>query len=101
MKKIVKYEFTEQELELLKKQLPQNPCIKCELNGVPGCCGCQEAIIYENSIKIYKDLGIFDIAREIQMARDYLNKMEELRKELQLLDTKVMEIQTKYPEIFY
>ena len=100
MKKIETYEFDERDLELLKISLPINPCItKCH-GGMVGCCGCPEVFKYEKEIKEYKDRNIFDIAQEIQTARDNIKKVKELKKEIIILEKETEEIQKKYVDIF-
>ena len=100
MKKIETYEFDERDLELLKMPLPINPCItKCH-GGMVGCCGCPEVFKYEKDIKEYKEKNIFDIAQEIQKARDNIEKVKELKKQITVLEKETEEIQKKYVDIF-
>ena len=93
MKEVVTYQFDEDDIELLKKELPDNPCaVKCN-GGFIGCCGCPDVYKYEDAVKIYKDKGIFDIALEIKSVKDNQEKIKEL-------EEKSRQIERKYPEIF-
>lgn len=100
MKEVVTYQLDEEDIELLKKELPDNPCaIKCH-GGVIGCCGCLDAYEYEDTVKIYKDKGIFDIALEIKSVKDNKKRIQELQEKIKELEDKTMQIKRKYPEIF-
>lgn len=74
----VGYEFTEKELELLKKPLPDAPCIKCK--DVDSSCVCPEYESYNKITQPYKDNGIFNLAfalREMTSLKKQINKLQE------------------------
>lgn len=99
MKKIETYEFDKRDLELLKMPLPINPCItKCH-GGMIGCCGCSEVFEYEKKIKEYKDRNIYSVAQEIQKARDNVEKVRELKKDISVLEKETEEILKGYVDI--
>ena len=100
MKEVVTYQFDEDDIKLLKKELPDNPCaVKCN-GGFIGCCGCLDVHKYEDTVKIYKDKGIFDIALEIKSVKDNQKIIQELQEKIKELEEKSRQIERKYPEIF-
>lgn len=72
--------FTDEDFELLKKELPNNPCIKCR--DVSYCCGCPNGHIYNKIIKPYKDSNILDMALKIKGYKDTLKLINELQDKL-------------------
>lgn len=78
--------FDENDKELLKKELPKNPCTDCYLHG-NGCCGCMKGIEYEKALKPYKEANILDIAvknkerlnliRDIEIKKEKVKEIEE------------------------
>ena len=58
------YQFSDEDIKMLKIPLPYNPCEYC--GGKEYCCGCQKEREYVHKINKYKELGIYDIACNIQ-----------------------------------
>ena len=84
------YQFSDEEIKMLKNPLPYNPCEYC--SGKEYCCGCQKEREYVHKITKYKELGIYDIARNSQEAhniqariRDFKNKISRLQTELEVV----------------
>ncbi len=82
------YQFSDEDIKMLKIPLPYDPCEYCG-NSMMYCCGCQKQTEYVREIAKYKTLGIYDIAcnirevRHIQASiRDYQNKIINLQAEL-------------------
>ncbi len=73
----VSYEFTEADLELLKKPLPDAPCQKCKVTD--SCCGCPEYESYKRMIQPYEDNGIFDLAFALRAMTSLKKQMNELQ----------------------
>ena len=83
----VSYEFTEMDLELLKKPLPDAPCQKCKDSDF--CCGCSKYEYYKNISHLYEDNGVYDFAYTLRAMNSLLQqiiqlqeKYEEYEKEL-------------------
>lgn len=81
--------FDENDKELLKKELPNNPCTGCYLNG-NGCCGCAKGSEYSKILKPYKEANILDIALKNKKRLDLIKDIEDKRK-------KVREIEENLP----
>ena len=84
------YQFSDEDIKMLKIPLPYNPCEYC--GGKEYCCGCQKEREYVHKITKYKELGIYDIARNIQEVRhiqvsirDFENKIRSLQTELEVV----------------
>lgn len=84
------YQFSDEEIKMLNNPLPYNPCEYC--GGKEYCCGCQKEREYFHKITKYKELGIYDIACNIQEARhiqasirDFKNKISSLQTELEVV----------------
>lgn len=73
--------FTEEDKEMLRKKLPDNPCLNCGMRF--GCCGCVEAENYQEEIEPYKEAGIYDIACALQkidtLKQNILSAEEEMK----------------------
>jgi hypothetical protein len=83
--------FTEEDIVLLHKRLPNSPCGKCSLkNG--GCCGCEEGRIEQAQIKPYKDNGIYDIACDIARYKHLEDKIKECQDEMAKLKDKIPDV---------
>lgn len=71
--------YTKEEIELLKKPLPKDPCFGCH----SAFCGdCHEQEHYEEKIKPYVEKGLFDIASRIFLIKDFEEKIEQEKREL-------------------
>ena len=88
MKETVNYSFDSEDIELLKKPIPNDPCNKC--SDRVGCCGCNEHDIYREAIKPYKDRNIFEIANKLrtrnkikQSIEESYSKISDINKELE------------------
>ena len=86
--KTVSYEFTEKDLELLKKLLPVAPCQKCKDDAF--CCGCPEYDAYKNLVLSYENNGIYDFAFT-------LRAMNSLKQQISELQEKYEEYENKLP----
>ncbi|MFR6158320.1 MAG: hypothetical protein ACLUJV_02195 [Blautia producta] len=73
----VSYEFSETDLVLLKKPLPDAPCLKCK--DTDSCCGCPEYNSYKKMIQPYEDNGIFDLAFALGTMISVKKKINELQ----------------------
>lgn len=61
MHKVITRTFDKEDVELIKKYLPDNPCESCDASL--GCCGCQAQRDYEATyVKPLKDAGIYEYA---------------------------------------
>ncbi len=80
----VSYEFTEKDLELLKKPLPVAPCQNAS------CCGCPEYDAYKNLVLSYENNGIYDFAFT-------LRAMNSLKQQISELQEKYEEYENKLP----
>lgn len=74
--------FTDKDFELLKMELPSNPCTKCDARIRGYCCGCQQGTDYDKYIKPYKDNNVLDIALKIKEHNDTLKLINELQDKL-------------------
>lgn len=74
--------FTDEDFELLKKELPNNPCIKCDTRIKGYCCGCPQGRDYDISIEPYKNNDILDIALYIKRYKDTLREIKKHEWEL-------------------
>ena len=84
------YQFSDEDIKMLKIPLPYNPCEYC--GDKEYCCGCQKEREYVHKINKYKELGIYDIACNIQEVhhiqasiRDFENKIRSLQTELKVV----------------
>ena len=84
MKKVEIIEYTQEDYELLKKPLPNDPCSTCRAGYE--CCGCPEEREYASKVKPYKDAGIYEVAVLLNRRKININKMEELTKEIAKID---------------
>lgn len=83
--------FTDKDFELLKKELPNNPCKICYFSTNGGCCGCHDGTAYENIVKPYKENNILDVALKIKEYNDtlklinkYEDKLSDIMREIPL-----------------
>lgn len=109
MKKEFNYIFDENDIELLRKELPKSPCsqnIYC-LEKKNSCCGCDKYFEYSKIIQKYKEAGILELSEKLQKVRNIKTKIgllesqiEEYQKELKDID-KYMEniLGDKYKEV--
>lgn len=84
MRVVTQYEFDDEDRRLLSIKLPDNPCVKCYLNG-NGCCGCSDGVEYEETVKPYKERNIYDLALKFK-------KMEELQNEIKAINKEINDI---------
>ena len=75
------YEFTNKEIKLLKKELPDNPCAKCTERIA--CCGCPKGREYNIKINPYVDNNIYEIALKIKKYKKTLEKFHNIKEECQ------------------
>lgn len=75
---------------LLSKPFPENPCyVKCNASDRDACCGCSDGSMYEETIKVYKDAGLFE----------YVIKIDEIRRLKREIANKEKMIADIYKEI--
>ena len=83
MKIVTQYEFDDEDRRLLSIILPDDPCVKCYLNG-NGCCGCSDGVKYEEIVKPYKERNIYDLALKFKrmdnLKKEIVNMQEEINK---------------------
>lgn len=91
MEKTIIYNFTQEDYDLLKKKIPNNPCTKCTAYYDGSCCGCYEGRQYSRAIRPYEDKDILDFAKEIKNYHDILDNIEKSKQKLK-------EIKNKLPE---
>lgn len=88
-------DFTEEDLELLKKPLPANPCDCCHVtiacrDTIP--CPCENRREYKNAVRPYRDAGIYKYA-EMLRQRDAVKKnIAALNKELDRLNGEILKV---------
>lgn len=75
--------FTDEDFELLKKELPNNPCCKCR--DSLACCGCSSGDIYNKAIMPYKDNNILEIALKIKEYKQALKSINEQQGKLDVI----------------
>lgn len=90
MKKIVTYEFTEEDKKLLATPLPDHPCEGC-IDSI-GCCGCSKGRAYTEAIKPYKEAGIYDIAVKLKELETLQSKRKALQIEIEKKEKEVAKI---------
>lgn len=78
------YIFTEEDKELLKKGLPENPCDNCDAGR--SCCGCQKERDYQKISQPFKDANIYDIALSVRRHAFLANQVQIMRKEMQTIN---------------
>lgn len=76
--------FDENDKNLLKVPLPDNPCNGCRM--VADCCGCPSANAYREAIQPYKDANIFEIAQKLKRRNELHEKIFQYNKELEELN---------------
>ena len=81
------YQFSDEDIKMLKIPLPYNPCEYC--GGKEYCCGCQKEREYVHKITKYKELGIYDIARNIQEVRHIQVSIRDLENKIRSLQTEL------------
>lgn len=94
MEAIITYKFTNKEIELLKKELPDNPCDKCTEKY--SCCGCPKSKEYNIKISPYINNNIYEIALRIKKYKKILEKFydikEECKKEFEKMPKEIQNI---------
>lgn len=83
MEIIKNYKLSENDIELLKNILPDNPCCDCYIGSA--CCGCPEGGKYERQVKPYKEAGIYEIALNIKKSRMIKRIIKAREEELEAL----------------
>lgn len=70
--------------EIIFSRMPEDPCDTCSM-GV-ACCGCPDGRKYSEDIKIYKERGVFELAKKVnryyKLGRK-IKKLEEERAEIE------------------
>lgn len=81
--------FTKEDFELLKKELPNDPCKKCDARIRGYCCGCPQGTDYDKYIKPYKDNNVLEIALDIKQYKDTLREIKKHELELSRVKDKL------------
>lgn len=79
----IQYEFTEKELQLLSKPIPDSPCKSCRDAEV--CCGCQEYEKYKTILTEYEDCGVYPFAFDMSSMRDIQKQIQTLQEQYEKL----------------
>ena len=90
------YQFSDEEIKMLKNPLPYNPCEYC--GGKEYCCGCQKEREYVHKITKYKEFGIYDIARNIQEVRHIQVSIRDLENKIRSLQTELEVVKSCIPQ---
>lgn len=90
------YQFSDEDIKMLKIPLPYNPCEYC--GGKEYCCGCQKEREYVHKITKYKELGIYDIARNIQEVRHIQVSIRDLENKIRSLQTELEVVKSCIPK---
>lgn len=91
------YQFSDEDIKMLKIPLPYDPCEYCGSNR-SYCCGCQKEREYVHKITKYKELGIYDIARNIQEVRHIQVSIREYKNKIINLQTELDDLKTCIPQ---
>ena len=89
------YEFSDNDVKLLQKILPDNPCNGCSDKHC--CCGCPSQSKYIATITQYKDAGLYNIACDIKEYHRINLKIECYQKEISELKSKLNYLKSKTP----
>ena len=81
MRVVTQYEFDNEDRRLLSIILPDDPCVKCYLNG-NGCCGCSDGTQYAEAVKPYKERNIYDLALKIKCMHKLQKEISDMQKEI-------------------
>lgn len=77
--------FTDEDIELLKQPIPDNPCLKCGAESMT-CCGCHAYYKWKSLIKKYEDLGIYGYALLLKTKRQLEKSLSEIQNDLDTLN---------------
>lgn len=91
MERTIIYDFTQEDYDLLKKKIPDNPCTKCDSNYNGSCCGCYKGREYSRITRPYKENNILDFAHDIKR---YYETLDTIKKQQQ----KLKELKSKMPK---
>lgn len=85
MHEVITRTFDKEDVELIKRYLPDSPCKSCDA-GI-GCCGCPEQRDYEATyVKPLKDAGVYEYAVQYNRYLDSFRKHKwEIQAELETL----------------
>lgn len=93
MNKIISYEFTDKDIELLKKDVPESPCGKCRMGGA--CCGCPEHREWkEKYYNPLRDAGLDEVFTDVNQIKEEISEMIANMHDLKKYISKMMK---KYP----
>lgn len=82
-KTFVTTEIEDNDHELLKSGLPDNPCTKCP--DYIGCLGCPRGNEYRNRKKQFEDANILDVAKQLREYNEMVNTVKELEMRMRRL----------------
>lgn len=80
-------------MELLKKELPDNPCFKCSQRCA--CCGCPDGKKYRQAVQPYRDRGIYELALKLKRQKKIQREIMVLKNESKNITDEIM---TTYSE---
>lgn len=75
MEKIIQYNITDEDYEILKMDFPDSPCNACGCSF--GCCGCEKQSIYSKKVQELKNKNLYEPMMYVQQVRksmDIINK---------------------------
>lgn len=84
MEKVTTIKFTNEDIQMLKRPIPDNQCEICSDAGA--CCGCPTGKRYEDAVKPYKDAGIYAIAIMLRRKAAIRKEIEKLNAETEKID---------------
>lgn len=91
MKIVTQYEFDDEDRRLLSIKLPDNPCGKCYLISSGECCGCPDGDKYAETVKIYKERNIYDLALKFKRMDDLQKEIVDIQKQINNIKKEIEE----------
>ncbi len=85
MSVIVK-QYSDQDKELLRKELPDNPCNKCSYVERISCTGCYLKSDYDSAVAPYKDAGIYDEALKVKEKTKLKREIKKMHEMVRCID---------------
>ena len=85
------YIFDNEDRRLLSIEIPDNPCDKCSLMKIGGCCGCSDKCEYNETIKSYKERNIYDLALKFKRMHKLQKEVSDMQKEIDCIAKEIEE----------
>lgn len=82
MKKETTVTFEESDFELLKGDIPRDPCLKCTPAERMSCCGCHERRDYNEKMKPFSEASINEYAQTFLYLRDSLSQLQLITRDM-------------------